>query len=181
MPRYVAMLGGINLGNRRMSMATLREHFESMGFGDVETLLASGNVLFSTKERVAETLERTIEEKLKSCLGYHVTTYVRSSEDLEQLRKGVAALKLDDDPLRNTQIVFLKETPAKPVTKAVTAIGADRDEFAFVGRELVWLLRGKISESQVWKLPEMKSSGLPEGTMRSWNTVVKIGARLSGG
>lgn len=56
MPRYVALLGSINVGGNRLSMAELREAFEREGIDEVETVIASGNVLFTHEERPAEGL-----------------------------------------------------------------------------------------------------------------------------
>ena len=49
MPRYVAFLRGINLGKRRPPMSELKRLFEELGFTNVATFIASGNVLFETK------------------------------------------------------------------------------------------------------------------------------------
>ena len=46
MTRYVALLGSINVGGNRLLMADLREALEREEFEDVETVVASGNVLF---------------------------------------------------------------------------------------------------------------------------------------
>jgi Protein of unknown function (DUF1697) len=61
---YVAFLRGINLGNRRVKMATLAAGFEAMGFGAVSTFIASGNVLFA------------------DFLGYPVDTFVRARSEV---------------------------------------------------------------------------------------------------
>ena len=45
MPRYVALLRGVNLGSRnRVPMADLRAALQELGYEDVRTLLQSGNV-----------------------------------------------------------------------------------------------------------------------------------------
>ncbi len=51
MPRYIAFLRGINLGKRRLPMSQLRSSFEELGFSDVKTFIASGNVVFSSNVR----------------------------------------------------------------------------------------------------------------------------------
>jgi uncharacterized protein (DUF1697 family) len=48
MARYVALFGSINVGGNRLKMVDLRAAFEAEGFSDVETVVASGNVIFST-------------------------------------------------------------------------------------------------------------------------------------
>lgn len=49
--KYVALLRGINVGgNNKVEMARLKQLFEKLGFTDVRTFIALGNVLFTTKE-----------------------------------------------------------------------------------------------------------------------------------
>lgn len=57
MPRYVALFGSINVGGNRITMADLRWAFEREGFENVETVVASGNVLFDFDERPSDGLE----------------------------------------------------------------------------------------------------------------------------
>ena len=57
MPRYVAFFGSINVGDNRLTMADLRYAFEREGFENVETVVASGNVLFDFDERPTDGLE----------------------------------------------------------------------------------------------------------------------------
>lgn len=57
MSRYVAFFGSINVGANRVTMADLRWAFEREGFENVETVVASGNVLFDFDERPSEGLE----------------------------------------------------------------------------------------------------------------------------
>ena len=46
----IALLRGINVGKaKRVAMAELRALVEKLGYGDVRTLLNSGNVVFSTE------------------------------------------------------------------------------------------------------------------------------------
>ena len=47
MARYVALFGSINVGGNRLTMADLRAAFAAEGFADVETVVASGNLIFS--------------------------------------------------------------------------------------------------------------------------------------
>ena len=46
MTRYLALLGAINVGKNRLLMVDLREALEREDFADIETVAASGNVLF---------------------------------------------------------------------------------------------------------------------------------------
>ena len=67
MERYLALLGAINVGGNRLSMADLRYALEREGFEDVGTVVASGNVLFSFDDRpsggLAELLAFVIKDR----------------------------------------------------------------------------------------------------------------------
>ena len=58
--KYLALLRGVNnIGRaRRVAMSELRALFESLGFGNVTTVLNSGNVVFSSPDRGAVLLAR---------------------------------------------------------------------------------------------------------------------------
>ncbi|MCW1383434.1 DUF1697 domain-containing protein [Novosphingobium sp. KCTC 2891] len=57
MTRYVALLGSINVGGNRLTMADLRWAFEREGLEGLETVIASGNLLFDYDDRPLEGLE----------------------------------------------------------------------------------------------------------------------------
>ena len=57
MTRYVALFGSINVGGNRVTMADLRWAFEREGLTGLETVVASGNLLFEYDERPLDGLE----------------------------------------------------------------------------------------------------------------------------
>ncbi|HLA07538.1 MAG TPA: DUF1697 domain-containing protein [Anaerolineales bacterium] len=58
MNKYVAFLRAINVGGHPITMDRLCEFFEELGFSNVETFIASGNVIFETKEKNTASLEK---------------------------------------------------------------------------------------------------------------------------
>ena len=48
MPRYIAFLRALNVGGHTVKMDHLRSLFEALGFGGVESFIASGNIIFDT-------------------------------------------------------------------------------------------------------------------------------------
>lgn len=90
MPRHVALLRGVTPMNLRM--ADLRRCFESAGFDDVKTVLATGNVAFSTRAAAETALARRIEAAMTKELGRTFHTLLRSTAALDAL--------LETDPFR---------------------------------------------------------------------------------
>src|SRR5688572_13292534 len=80
--RYVAFLRAINVGGHTVRMEALRRHFESIGATNVETFIASGNVIFETARGNADALERAIEDHLRMALGFPVGTFLRTIPEL---------------------------------------------------------------------------------------------------
>src|SRR5205814_3611258 len=76
MPRYVAFLRAINVGGHIVKMDDLRRQFEKLGFTDVQTFIASGNVIFTSPSKDGKALERRIEERLEKAIRYEVRTCV---------------------------------------------------------------------------------------------------------
>ena len=83
MRRYVALLRAINVGGHVVKMEKLRALFDELAFKDVETVIASGNVLFSSGAPNAAALEEKIERHLKAALGYEVTTFIRTPREMK--------------------------------------------------------------------------------------------------
>jgi uncharacterized protein (DUF1697 family) len=81
--RYVALLGSINVGGNRLLMADLREALEREEFEDVETVVASGNVLFSHDERPSEGLAEKIAHVVRDRFGIDTFAAVRSKAELK--------------------------------------------------------------------------------------------------
>jgi uncharacterized protein (DUF1697 family) len=81
-PRYIAFFGSINVGGNRVSMADLRWAFERDGFSGVETVVASGNVLFDYDERPTDGLEEKLGWLMRERFDIASFAAVRSREEL---------------------------------------------------------------------------------------------------
>jgi uncharacterized protein (DUF1697 family) len=92
LPKYVALLGSINVGGNRLLMSELREALEREDFADVETVVASGNVLFSHEKRPSEGLAEKIAYVVKERFGIDTFAAVRSRDEL--------AAAIADNPFR---------------------------------------------------------------------------------
>lgn len=82
MPRYVAFLGSINVGGNRLTMADLRAGFEAEDFSNVETVVASGNVLFDFDQRPSKGLEEKLGLMLADRFGIDGAVCVRDRDEV---------------------------------------------------------------------------------------------------
>lgn len=179
MAHHVAFLRGMNLGRRRIKNEELRRHFEEMGFEEVATFRASGNVIFATPQREAEAkLAGRIEAKLEERLGYEVQVFLRSGEEVVAVAArqpfDAAAVKRSKG---KQQVSFLAKKPSAAAKKKALALATDDDRLAIEGRELHWLPSGGISESEL----DLKAidAALGPGTIRTIGTVEQIAAKLA--
>src|SRR5580700_4419145 len=85
MSRYVAFLRGMNVGGHRLANDELRAHFTTMGFAEVATFRASGNVVFTGKAQPLDELKQRIEAGLEKQLGYAVPTFVRTAAEVQAI------------------------------------------------------------------------------------------------
>jgi uncharacterized protein (DUF1697 family) len=176
MPHYVAFLRGINLGKRRLPMSRLRTHFKELGFDEVETFIASGNVLFACGENEPARLETRIARHLEASLGYPVDTFVRTTVEVVAIGER-QWFPEDGQPGVTIHVAFLHEALPAEIARRLTAIRTAEDEFRVQGREYYWLCRIRSSASTVWLLPGMKALRLPNGTMRNLRSVRKLVAK----
>lgn len=177
MSRYVAFLRGMNLGGRRIKNEELRRHFEEMGFEEVATFRASGNVIFSSPGREAESkLARRVEAELDKRLGYDVPVFLRSIEEVAAI-----ATRQPFDPgvversKGKLQVSLLMERPSAAAKKKVPAMATDEDLLVLAGRELYWLPSGGLLESDL----DLKAIAalLGTDTRRTMGTIEQIAAK----
>src|SRR5262245_31115431 len=124
--RFAALLRGVNVGGKVVSMAALRAMAGELGLADPKTLLASGNLVFDTRLGAAK-LETMLEAETKKRLGIETRYLIRSADEWPALTTANphrAAAK--DDPAR-LAVVFFRDPPAAKDVKALQA--------AIVGRE----------------------------------------------
>jgi uncharacterized protein (DUF1697 family) len=169
---YLALLRGINVGGKNLiRMTDLREAFEKLGFADVATYIASGNVLFRAPRQKREALAERIESHLSRRFGTEVKVVLLTETQLRGVVEGAPGGVGADGYLWD--VVFLRGpiTPSKAVGLVNPREGVDR---VWKGKGVIYFSRlaAKASSSRLNKIastPEYK-----EMTIRSWNTTRKL-------
>jgi uncharacterized protein (DUF1697 family) len=175
--RYVAFLRGINLGNRRVKSPELIAHFEAMGFEDVATFRASGNVVFVDPDGDTEAkVQARVEAGLEEALGYDVATFLRSAKEVAAIAardpfdaKAIKASK------GKPQVVLLGRKPSAKAKKALEEIAPDGDLMVVEGRELHWLPTVGLSETDLDT--KALDAAVGKGTTRTAGTIEAIAAK----
>ncbi|HEX3693362.1 MAG TPA: DUF1697 domain-containing protein [Solirubrobacteraceae bacterium] len=172
MATQIALLRGINLGaHHRVPMAELRAHLTEAGYGDVRTLLQSGNVVLDADER-PERLAASLERELADRFDVRSPVVVRTAEQLA----AVVAL----DPLREHvdqdklyQVSFLSAEPDRATLERLAAADFAPERYVHAGREIYAWHPAGIQRSPLARLLSDKSLGVV-ATARNWSTTVKL-------
>lgn len=179
MPRYIAFLRAINVGGHVVKMDVLRREFEALGLSNVETFIASGNVVFEASERSAPRLEGRIAARLARSLGYEVATFVRTAEELSGIAAHdpfpEAAMKAENASL---YVGFVANRLSPTAKRALLALRTKTDDLHTHRREIYWLSTTGFSRAEFSPARMERTLGI-EATFRSVTTVRKMAARFA--
>ena len=176
MPRYAAFLRALNVGGGHVvKMDRLRQLFEQLGLEDVETVIASGNVLFTSSSKNEKTLAAKIAACLEDRLGYAVATFLRTPAELAAAVKRNPFGRIES---ANLYVGFLADAPPAASIAALRACATDIDDFRVAGREVYWLCRTSFSRSEFSGAKIEKLLGAAT-TLRNITTVRRIAGKLS--
>jgi uncharacterized protein (DUF1697 family) len=175
MTSYAAFLRGINVGgNKKISMSSLRQALETLGFQNVKTLLASGNVLFEARVTDTRTLTQRIEEKVRQVFGHDVCVILRTRRALQRL--------LEADPFKKTKVtpqtrLFVTFLSDKPKTALKVPYQSPRKSFRIIrliGGDLCSVLTlGPRWAENLREMDILEKEFGKKITTRTWNTVRK--------
>jgi len=163
MPRYIAFLRAINVGGRHtVKMDFLRHLFESLGFSNVETFIASGNVVFESEASEAK-VKGELEKRLQAYAGKPMGVVVRTAAEM------VAVVKANPFPKASPSqavTIFLDQPP--PADALKHAVGVNDEKMRLGKREIFVHFPSGQGRSKL-RIPAAKT-----GTARNMNTIAKL-------
>jgi uncharacterized protein (DUF1697 family) len=168
-PRYAAFLRGINVGGTRIGKDDLCAPFTALGFEDVTTFRASGNVIFDAPKQTPTALANKIEKALADDLGFtKATTFIRTGAEMRTLAKDEPFPREPDQKLH---VLFCLKKPPASVLEYETA----SDRLKIGKKELYWAPEGRMTDSELDLKAVEKLIGA--NTMRTKGTVDQIAER----
>lgn len=176
MSRYIAFLRAINVGGHIVKMDQLRVLFEAIGLADVETFIASGNVIFETRSKDTSLLERKIEVHLQKSLGYEVATFIRTDREVEAISNYRAFSEQQIQSAGAFCVGFLTKPLEKVQREALVAAQTEMDDFHYHGREVYWLSKVRQGESK-FSLVALEKVLKAKATFRGFKTIEKLAAK----
>ncbi len=170
--RMVALIRGINVGHaKRVVMADLRALVEGLGYGEVQTLLNSGNVVFSAPRAAPAAAAARIEKAMAERIGVSARVIVLTAAELAAAVAGNPLLPKADNPSRLLAAVY-----ADPNGGALLKPLAKRDwspEALAVGKRVayLWCPDGLMASPLAQAVGDALGDAV---TMRNWTTLTKL-------
>jgi len=169
MTRFVALLRGVNVGGVTMKSAELAEVVRGLGYDDVTTVLASGNVLFTTGES-ASTAKKRLEQALGDRFGYEAWVHVLTAEAIARIAAAYPFARSDD---RHAYVVFVVKPEVRTELLA-TELDPAIEEVAEAEGVLYWTVpKGSTLDSALGKA-QAAARHKPWLTTRNLNTLEKL-------
>jgi uncharacterized protein (DUF1697 family) len=177
--RLAALLRGINVGgNHPLSMRDLRAALGEAGCTDVVTYIQSGNVVFTPPPRLRIDPATWLTDVVSAAAGFDVPVVVRTAAELERI------VAENPYPVTDPKLVhaaFFRE-PERAAAYVDIDLEAFEPEHLTVagGTVYLWLPRGAGRSPMVTALDRRtRRQRLDPGTIRNWNTVIKVHELLS--
>ena len=174
--QYCGFLRGINVGgNVLIKMADLKKIFEKMDFKNVQTILASGNIIFETEMADKKKLTDEIEMELKKIFKKEIQIVLRSLDELNKLQKVEPFKNIKVTPdIRRYVTFFSEKTKAKTIT---IPYSSGLGEFSIIEAtplEVFTVLDLSKGKGTVDYMSFLEKEFGPKITTRNWNTIEKI-------
>jgi len=156
-------------------MSDLREFLTRLGFGDVQTVLQTGNLVFQDDRRTGAQLETLLETEAKKRLKLETDFFVRTAMEWQAvIARNPFPKEAKRDPA-HLVVMFLKDAAEAKDVKALQAAITGREVVRAVGKHLYVVYRDGIGRSRLTNAMIEKNIHT-RGTGRNWNTVLKLGA-----
>lgn len=171
--KYVALLRGINVGGKTLvKMADLRTCAEQLGLDEVSTFIASGNLLFESRERSAARLETKIERALEKRFELPVKVVVLDRAAYARIVKAIPKSWAGDKTLRANVAFVRRGTNSKEVVRELQPDAAVEEVKAIDGAIFWATKRDAVNRSVMRKL--IGGAAYKELTVRNLNTTLKL-------
>ncbi len=166
---YVAFLRGINLSGHTIKMEDLKKAFEEIGLENVQTILASGNVLFESRSTNKDALQHDIAAHLFKKFGYSIPVIIRTKEEIEKIVAADPFSAIAVTPETRLYITFLSENSLFEVSfdKAFQVVRLTSNEICIA----VTLTEGAGTTDMMRLLEKTFGKNI---TTRNWNTINKV-------
>jgi uncharacterized protein (DUF1697 family) len=172
---FIALLRAVNVGGSgKVAMSDLRAMAADMGLEAPRTLLQSGNLVFSAKDKAAF-LESSLEAETARRFGLKTAYLVRTAAEWHELIAANPFPKEAKADPAHLVAMPLKRAPDTAAVQALREAIKGRETVECIGRTLYLVYPDGIGTSKLTIAIIERKLGTV-GTGRNWNTVLKLAA-----
>lgn len=177
MAGYVAFLRGIGPHNPNMRNENLRRVFGQLGFGNAQSVISSGNIIFDSDSNDITAMQTQLEEAWPARLGFSSTTIIWSRDQLQRLVEADPFRGLVHGPQTYLLVTFCQDPPTD---RASLPESPDDDVYRLLG----------LSEGTLCTVTDTTATRSPDVmgwlekhygrriSSRTWKTVQRTLARM---
>jgi uncharacterized protein (DUF1697 family) len=175
---YAALLRAVNVGGRKVTMRELREAAVDLGYQNVRTLLASGNLVFDAAATPAAKMAAALEGAISATFSIVSEVMVRNRGEWGAIIKANPfPQKARQDPAHLVCVICRDKPDATQLAAYLKAFREKHDRgerVEVVNREIYIDYGDSIGHSKL-----IVPKKVCTGTARNWNTVLKVNAALN--
>jgi uncharacterized protein (DUF1697 family) len=173
--RVVALLRGVNVGGRKLSMAALRDGLTRAGCTDVETYIQSGNVVLTSPPSAGSDTDAWLSSVISRVAGFEVAVVTRTADELDAV---IAENPYPDAGGTQLHVVFHCDAPDPTVLAQVPMERFAPEACTLVGRDLYLYVPNGLGRALLPAAIDKaaRKVKVAPGTARNWNTVLKLQA-----
>ena len=168
----MGLLRGVNVGGVNMRMADLAEVVRGIGYDDVVTVLASGNVVFTTDVDAPAATE-ALETALRERFGYEAWVHVMSQDAVRAI---VEAYPFERSGERHAYVVFARDAATRAELLGV-AVDDGTEEVSAGDGVLYWTVPKGLTLDSAFGKAQGSGRHKPHLTTRNLNTLEKLLAK----
>ena len=174
MTTFIALLRGINVsGKNKIRMVDLRNLFEKLGCGNVETYIQSGNVVFDCTEEVSTTLTAMLEAAIVNTFGHNVPVFIRAANDFYRILNNNPFTVDELHQTSKLYVTFLYHLPLSTTLDKLAKPGKEAAEFALGTGEIYLFCPAGYGRTKLTNTYFEKILNMP-ATTRNWRTVNQL-------
>jgi len=174
---FVALLRGINVtGRNKVPMADLRSFCGKLGWGDIQTYIQSGNLIFSAAGPEVS-LESELEQLIQKRFGLTIPVIVRAGTSWPDYVKANPFPEASETAPNAVMMSLPKAKPNKGAVEQLRERAKNGERIAQVGDAFWIYFKEGVAQSKLSPGLLDRVVGSPV-TARNWNTVLKIDEML---
>ena len=144
-----------------------------MGLAGAQTLLQSGNVVFSSENPDPGNLGQEIAAGIEKSFGLRPQVILRTAEEWAAvIRRNPFRQEAEIAPAK-TAVMFLSGRPGTAAQESLENAHSGPEEIYFAGQELYLYYPNGMGRSKLTNVFIERHLGLT-GTTRNWNTILKL-------